>query len=121
MSNFFNSVMLYVSQFFCADIFKEISGENLEGYAWINDIVKFLNATIIPISITLLVAAAFLIIILSVLMAKAETGDDARKYRKRIVGVGVTVFIVLILLYFIGFFFPEIPGIIEGLKEKIVI
>ena len=94
-------------------------GTTAAGYDWINTIIEFLNSAVIPMTITLLIAGALLIIFLSVLMVKAESSDDAKKYRKRIIGVGVTVFIVLILLYFIGFFLPRIPEIVQSIRESI--
>ena len=94
-------------------------GTMAAGYGWINDIMNFLNASIIPICITLLITAALLIVFLSVLMVKAETSDEAKKFRKRIIGVGVAVFLVIILLFFIGFFLPNLPEYIRSIREAI--
>ncbi len=85
-------------------------------YQWINEVLMFLNSAIIPFIITLCIAGAFLVIFLAVLMVKAESSGDAEKYKKRLIGILATIAIVIVLLFAIGFFLPQIPSIIDGIR-----
>lgn len=116
MLNLLNSVYGFMWNMLGADIFKKVPSEYSTNYGWVDDIVDFLNASIVPIIITLSIAGALLVIFLSVLMVKAESTADASKYKKRIFGILATIAIVIVLLFFLGWLLPNLPYVINEIR-----
>ena len=94
------------------------SSANLGDYQYLKPIVDFLDGIIIPFTVVMAVSAALMAIVIGIMIAKAEDGDKAREMKKRLVGLMVTVVIVVVLIWGLGFLlsqFGVIMGFIRGL------
>ena len=93
------------------------STANLGKYQYLHSIVTFLDGIVVPLTIVLLAAAAIMAIIIGVALAKADSGDKAQEMKKRLVGLIVTCFIVIALVWLLGFIlsrYGEIMDFIRG-------
>lgn len=98
------------------------SSANLGEYQYLATIVNFLDQAIIPFTVVLLVATAIFAVCLAFAMIKAETGEKQQEHKKRLIGLVVTVLIITVSIWLLGFFlanFADIMGAIRGMGAGI--
>ena len=82
----------------------------------INDIANFLNDYLIPFTITLCVLGALMAIILAAAIVKEDDPKKAADFKKKIVGMVVTIFIVIGLVWILGWIMTSYQSIIDSIK-----
>ncbi len=86
-------------------------------YKYLVGIVDFLDMVIIPVTVTLAVAAGLMGVIITVALAKAETPEKIAEMKKRLMGLFITVFIVLVLVWVLGFILSNFNEIADGFRS----
>lgn len=102
------------------EIFTKPQGDE---FNWAGPIVDFLNQNIVAITVALLILAAFLGIFLGIYIAKAEDSSAVANAKKRFIGLIVSVFVVVVLVWFLAFILANldaIKGIFDGIKGAVV-
>lgn len=90
------------------DYFQVPSGE----YKFLADIVTFLNQSIMPISITLMITAAIFGVVITFMIIKAESSEKAAEMRKRLFQLIITVVCVIVCVWILGFVLSSMDSII---------
>jgi len=93
------------------------STANLGEYSYLSGIVTFLDSIVIPATVTLLVAAAIMSIIIAVALAKADSPDKAEEMKKRLIGLFVTVIIVIFLIWVLGYVLSNFSTIMNTFRS----
>ena len=88
-------------------------------YSAIDEIAIFLNQYIIPFSITLSVMGAIMAIILGAAIVRADDLKKAAEYKKKLIGMVVTIFIVIFLVWILGWLITSWETIIDFFKSGI--
>ena len=105
MTNFFNLL---------GGIF---SDANLGDYEYLRSIVNFLDMIIIPLTVTLSVAAAVFSVCLAFLIIKAESAEKAEEMKKRLWGVIITVIIVLVFVWIFTWVLANFSTIMQTVRN----
>ena len=85
-------------------------------YAYLKPIVEFLNKLVVPLTITLLVGAAILAICIGVAIAKADSSDKSAEMKKRLWGLMITVVVVVVLCWVLGYILSNYATIMAWFK-----
>ena len=85
-------------------------------YEYLTSIVDFLDKLVIPLTVTLLVAAAVMSIIIGVAIAKADSSDKSQEMKKRLWGLMITVIVVIALTWLLGYILSNYPTIMNTLR-----
>ena len=80
-------------------------------YAWLNNIVQFLDGLLIPLTIIVAVAGAIWVIILGVGLARAESADKATEAKKRLINVAVAMIAVIVFIWLLTWFAASVETI----------
>ena len=80
----------------------------------------FLDNYSIMIAIMLLIAGAFLAVVLGVMLAKAEDSAAAEKVKKRMIGLFTTIFVLIIAVFFLKWILGVIPGVVSELSSDVI-
>lgn len=81
---------------------------------------QFLDNYKIVIAIMLLIAGAFLAIVLGVMLAKAEDSGAAEKVKKRMWGLFITIFVLIVAIFFLDWILGVIPGAVGDLSNSVM-
>ena len=90
---------------------------NLGQYAYLKGVIDFLNNAVVPITITLSVAAGIFAAILGFMIVKAETADRADELKKRMWGLIWTVVIVIAFCWLLGFVLSNFNNIMTTIRS----
>lgn len=88
-----------------------------EGYKGVAEIMKFLDAYLIPITIGLMALAIILVIVVGVQMAKAENASKAEEAKKRLWGLAIGFASFIIAVWIGALIMNNIPEIVKGLQD----
>ena len=86
-------------------------------YQYLATVVKFLNQAIIPFTITLTVAASVFAIVLAFMIMKAESADKATEMKKRLWGLIITVVIVIVAVWLLGWLLSNFNTIMTAIRS----
>jgi len=87
--------------------------------AAIKDIVSFLNTYLVPFTIILCVAGAIMAIVLAAAMIREEDLKKAADFKKKLIGMVVTILVVIVLVWLLGWLISSYETIIATLKGAI--
>lgn len=91
---------------------------NPEGsYTAIDEIAVFLNNNLVPFTIALCVLGALVAIVLAAAMIKEEDPKKAEDYKKKMVGMAVTILIIIGLVWILGWLITSLESITGAFKE----
>lgn len=85
-------------------------------YDYLVPIVEFLDGLVVPLTVTLLVGAAILAICIGVAIAKAESSDKSAEMKKRLWGLMITVFVIVVLAWLLGYVLSNYEAIMGWFK-----
>lgn len=85
----------------------------------INEIAKFLNLYLVPFTVILCVAGAIMAIVLGAAMVRAEDLKKADDYKRKLVGLIVTIVIVIVLVWLTGWLLTSYKTITDFFKEAL--
>ncbi len=91
-----------------------------DNYAWIKEIIRFLNQYLIPITIFLLALAAVFVIVLLFMTMKTDDPAKQKEFRKRMFQIAGTMLICLALVWLLGWLFSALPSIINAFKGPVM-
>lgn len=86
-------------------------------YKYLAGIVDFLDLIVIPVTVTLAVAAGLMGVIITVALAKAETPEKIAEMKKRLMGLFITVIVVIVLIWVLGFVLSNFKTIADGFRD----
>ena len=88
-------------------------------YSYLAPIVNFLDGIIIPLTVVLAVAAAVMIIVFAILIAKAEEADRAKEMKKRMIGMMVAFIVITIMVWLFGYVISNFGTIMNFIRYDI--
>ena len=86
-------------------------------YEYLATVVKFLDMAVVPITITLVVAAGIFSAILGFLIIKAESADKASELKKRLLGLIWTVLIITASIWLLGLILSNFNTIMTTIRS----
>ena len=89
-------------------------------YGWIQEIIRFLNQYLIPITIFLVALAAVFVIVLLFMTMKTDDPAKQKEFRKRMFQIAGTMLICLALVWLLGWLFTALPDIINAFKGPVM-
>ncbi len=95
------------------DIFPVPSGD----YKYLSEIVTFLNQSIMPISIVLLVAAGLFSVVLAFMIMKAESSERSNEMKKRLGHLIIAVICIIGCVWLLAFVLSQMDTIIGFFKK----
>ncbi|NCB48416.1 MAG: hypothetical protein EOM55_02150 [Clostridia bacterium] len=90
-----------------------------EGNTAIDVIATFLNENLIPFTIALCVLGAIVAIVLAAAMVKETDSSKIADYKKKMMGMVVTIFIIIGLVWILGWIITNLPNIQKTFEEVI--
>ena len=91
--------------------------DGLGQYQYLATVVDFLNKAVVPITITLVVAAGVFSAILGFLIIKAESADRASELKKRLLGLIWTVIIITASFWLLGLILSKFNLIMTTIRS----
>ena len=92
------------------------STSNLGDYQYLEGVINFLNQAAVPVTITLLVAAAIFATCIAFAVMKAESAEKSEEMKKRLIGLIVTVVIVVIMVWLLGWILSNFNVIMSAIR-----
>lgn len=89
-------------------------------YAWIKEIIRFLNQYLVPITIFLLVLAVVFVVVLLFMTMKTDDPAKQQEFKKRMFQIAGTMVICLALVWLLGWLFTALPDIINTFKGPVM-
>ena len=86
-------------------------------YQYLEPIVRFLDGIIIPFTVVLAIAAAVMILVFAILIAKAEDAERSKEMKRRLIGLMVTVVIVVIVVWVFGYIISNFGTIMDFFRN----
>lgn len=93
------------------------SSNSLGDYEYLKSIVDFLDEIIIPLTVTLSVAAAVFSVCIAFLIIKAESADKASEMKKRLFALLITVVIVIAVVWIFGIVLSNFDTIMRTVRS----
>lgn len=93
------------------------SSASLGDYDYLKSIVDFLDMIIVPLTVTLSVAAAIFAVCLAFMIIKAESAEKSEEMKKRLWGVIIAVIIIIIIVWIFGFVLSNFSSIMQTIRS----
>ena len=93
------------------------SSANLGDYEYLKSIVDFLDMIIIPLTVTLSVAAAIFAVCLAFMIIKAESAEKAEEMKKRLWGIIIAAITIIALVWIFGIVLSNFSTIMSAIRE----
>lgn len=93
------------------------SSASLGEYEYLKPVVEFLDMIVIPLTAILMVGAAILAICIGVGVAKADSSEKSNEMKKRLWGLMITVFVVIVLVWVLGLVLSNYATIMDYFRS----